>query len=128
MKDMWKHKRKERNLFEPKIEKIWKYSEQFCYFDYFFLLWCWIDLILVVTERELEDLKVCSWPKLQNLLYSRQKLTWKLTYCVEKGNWYFIFSFLGSMCFRVLNVKNIKVIQGKPRFVGCWETLFFINF
>ena len=59
---MWKHKRKEGNSFELKIEKILarKYSNQLWYFDHIFLLQHWIDLILAATERGHEDIKLCS--------------------------------------------------------------------
>ena len=115
--------------FEPKMEKIfpWKYSDQFSYFDHILLLWCWIDLILAATERELEDLNVCSLQNFKICLIQGEKWpgSW---FIVGKGNWHFIFSFLGSMCFGVLNVENIEVIQGQPHFFGCWKTLFLINF
>ena len=95
---MWKHKKKERNLFKPKMEKIraWKYSDQFLYLGHIFLLRYRIDLILAATERELEDLKLCSLMKLQNLQYSRPKLTWKLTHpTVEKRELtFYIFLFM----------------------------------
>ena len=69
--------KEKRNSFEPKMEKIlaWKYSDQFWYFGHICLLRYWIDLILMAMERGLEDLKLCSLPKLQNLRYSRPKLT-----------------------------------------------------
>ena len=68
---MWKHKRKERNSFELKMEKIlaWKYSDQFWYFGHIFLLRYLINLLLAATEIELKDLKLRSLPKFQNLSY-----------------------------------------------------------
>ena len=64
--------KRKRNSFELKFEKIltWKYSDQFWYFGHIFLLQYRIDLILAVKERGLEDLKLCSLQKLQNLQYS----------------------------------------------------------
>ena len=40
IKDLWKHEKKEKNSFEPKMEKIlaWKYSDKFWYFGHIFLL------------------------------------------------------------------------------------------
>ena len=75
--------KRKRDSFEPKMEKIlaWKYSNEFWYFGHIFLLWYRINLILMVTERGLEDLKLCGLPKFQNLPYLRPKLTWKLTHC-----------------------------------------------
>ena len=63
---MSKHKKKERNSLELKLEKIltWKFYDQFWYFGHIFLLQYRIDLILAATERGLEDLKLCSLPKL----------------------------------------------------------------
>ena len=126
---MWKHKNKERNSFELKLEKIltWKYSDQFWYFGHIFLLRYLIDLILAATERGLEDLKLCSLQKLQNLQYSRPKPTWKLTYCWKTEIDFFYFSFLEACVFRVLNVIYIKGVQGQPRFL-LLGNLIFHNF
>ena len=59
------------------MEKVlaWKYFDQFWYFGHIFLLRYWIDLILVATEKGLNDIKLYSLSKLQNLLFSRPKLT-----------------------------------------------------
>ena len=74
----------------------------------------------------LEDLKLCNLPKLQNLQY-KAKTDLEVDPLLKNGNWHFIFSFLGSMCFRILNVINIKGIQRQPYF---WllENLIFHEF
>ena len=65
------------------MEKIlaWKYSNQFWYFGNIFLLQYCIDLIIAAMKRGIKDQKLFSLLKIQNMLYSRPKMTWKLTYC-----------------------------------------------
>ena len=46
---------------------------------------------------------------------------------LKNENWHFLYSFLESISFRVLNFIHIKRIHERPRFY-CWKTLFFINF
>ena len=127
---MWKHKNKERNSFELKLEKIltWKYSDQFWYFGHIFLLRYLIDLILAATERGLEDLKLCSLQKLQNLQYSRPKPTWKLTYCWKREIDFFYFSFLGACVFRVLTVIYTTIyLYYYLRGCTCLNRIFFCS-
>ena len=95
-------RKKKKKSFEPKMEKIlaWKYSNQFWYSGHFFLLQYQIE----ARNFRICHIKAQNWPG-----------SWPT---VEKGNWQFIFSFLGSMCFRILNVINIKVIQEQPFFLA----------
>ena len=71
----------------------WKYFDQFWYFGHIFLLRYLINLLLAAIEIELKDLKLCSLPKFQNLLYERPKLTWNLTHGWKRGMTFYIFLF-----------------------------------
>ena len=81
--------------YKPKLEKkkilTWKYSAQFQYFSHISLIQCWIDLILVAMDRELENLKLSSLLKLHNRPLSRPKPTWKLIHFSQMGIGIFIF-------------------------------------
>ena len=55
-----------KKFVQAKIGKIqiWKHPTLFQYFCHNFLHRCSIDLILMATERRLEDLQLCSLPKI----------------------------------------------------------------
>ena len=123
---MWKQKRKEKNSFMPKMEKnhdmeiFWLVL---VFWPYIFTL-NQIDLILLATKRWLEDLKLCSLPKFQNLLFSRPKPTCKLTYCWKTGINIFYFPFWGACVLGFWMLYILKGVQGQPRFLLLGNLIF----
>ena len=116
---------------------IWKYSDQCWYFGRIPLLQCQIDLILTDTKRKLNDLQLfslpkrtrlvsnvqfhqtldtsSSLPKFQNPTFLKAKTNLEVDPLVKNGC-HFYFPFMRSMCFKVLKVINMKMIQDQPCF------------
>ena len=128
-------KGKRKICFEPKMEKIfpWKYSDHFSYFDHILLLWCWIDLILAATERELEDLNVCSYKTSESVLF-KVKNDLEVDLLLKKGIDILYFPFWEACVLGFWMLKILKWYKGshiflaaeKPFFWSIFKSFYFI--